>query len=154
MRSAVRDGAVVSPGDTVLEGITRATVLELCAELGVPAETGTLSARALKAADEALEAAESEQRLLQGTAKDMIMVVEDALARLSLLDKELAPSWDVGAGRSEGDAPEGESVSLSHRQAIGIIAGDIEDAMKGAEGKSFDAGRRLRNAIAGLDSES
>jgi branched-chain amino acid aminotransferase len=49
---AVSAGRVTTPSSGVLEGITRATVLELCAELGVPAETGTVSAEALTAADE------------------------------------------------------------------------------------------------------
>jgi branched-chain amino acid aminotransferase len=49
---AVSDGRVLTPAGGVLEGITRATVLELCAELGVPAERGTMSVRALRAADE------------------------------------------------------------------------------------------------------
>ena len=49
---AVSAGRVLTPSSGVLEGITRATVLELCAELGLPAETGTVSAEALMAADE------------------------------------------------------------------------------------------------------
>ena len=38
----VRDGAVVTPGESALEGITRATVLDLCAELGIPASVGSV----------------------------------------------------------------------------------------------------------------
>ncbi|MDH3596757.1 MAG: aminotransferase class IV [Rhodospirillales bacterium] len=49
---AVSAGRVTTPSSGVLEGITRATVLELCAELGVPAGTGTVSAEALVSADE------------------------------------------------------------------------------------------------------
>jgi branched-chain amino acid aminotransferase len=49
---AVTGGRVLTPASGVLEGITRATVLELCAELGLPAETGKVSAEALMAADE------------------------------------------------------------------------------------------------------
>jgi len=49
---AVTDGAVLTPETGVLEGITRMTVLELCGELGIAAETGALSVKALKAADE------------------------------------------------------------------------------------------------------
>ncbi len=48
----VSAGRVTTPSSGVLEGITRATVLELCAELGMRAETGTVSAEALTAADE------------------------------------------------------------------------------------------------------
>jgi len=36
----------------VLHGITRMTALDLCAELGVPAESGTLDAGLLRSADE------------------------------------------------------------------------------------------------------
>lgn len=49
---AVRDGRVATPDRGVLEGITRRTVLEICAALGIPSEV-----RALPAA-EALEADE------------------------------------------------------------------------------------------------
>ncbi len=49
---AVRDGRVRTPARGVLEGITRRTVLELCGEIGVAAEAGTLPADALRAADE------------------------------------------------------------------------------------------------------
>jgi branched-chain amino acid aminotransferase len=49
---AVKGGAVTTPARGVLEGVTRRTALELCAELAVPAEAGRLSAAALKDADE------------------------------------------------------------------------------------------------------
>ena len=49
---AVSAGRVTTPGAGVLEGITRRSVLELCAELGIAAGTGALSAAALKGADE------------------------------------------------------------------------------------------------------
>ncbi|MDH3264002.1 MAG: aminotransferase class IV [Paracoccaceae bacterium] len=49
---AVKGGRVTTPATGVLEGITRRTALELCAELGVPAAAGVLSEAALKAADE------------------------------------------------------------------------------------------------------
>lgn len=49
---AVSNGAVATPARGVLEGVTRRTVLELCAELGVPAEPTELTARALRTADE------------------------------------------------------------------------------------------------------
>ena len=48
----VEAGRVLTPARGVLAGITRATALELCAELGVPAETGVLPAERLRAADE------------------------------------------------------------------------------------------------------
>ncbi len=48
----VQGGRVTTPGSGVLEGITRRTALELCAELGIPAETGAISEGALRAADE------------------------------------------------------------------------------------------------------
>jgi branched-chain amino acid aminotransferase len=50
---AVTGETVVTPDSGVLEGITRATALELLAELGRPAEAAPLSAEALLAADEA-----------------------------------------------------------------------------------------------------
>ena len=49
---AVKDGAVTTPAEGTLMGITRRTALELCAELAIPAEEGVLSADALRAADE------------------------------------------------------------------------------------------------------
>ncbi len=49
---AVKDGAVLTPAEGTLMGITRRTALELCAELAIPAEAGVLSADALRAADE------------------------------------------------------------------------------------------------------
>jgi branched-chain amino acid aminotransferase len=49
---AVRGGRVRTPGRGVLEGITRRTVMELCAECGIPAEAGALPPLALLEADE------------------------------------------------------------------------------------------------------
>ena len=50
---AVSKGAVTTPGTGVLEGITRQTALELCAELGIPATVGVLTADTLRGAEEA-----------------------------------------------------------------------------------------------------
>jgi len=49
---AVREGRVLSPAGTVLEGITRRTVRELCEALDIPFELGRLTPEALRAADE------------------------------------------------------------------------------------------------------
>ena len=49
---AVRDGAVTTPEAGMLEGITRLTAMELCAEAGMPVTVGTLTAEALRDADE------------------------------------------------------------------------------------------------------
>jgi branched-chain amino acid aminotransferase len=49
----VRDGALSTPRGNVLEGITRRTVLELAAELGMPARQADLPPEALRTADEA-----------------------------------------------------------------------------------------------------
>jgi branched-chain amino acid aminotransferase len=49
---AVIGGEVVSPDRGALEGITRRSVMELCAELGIPCRTGRITAEQLKAADE------------------------------------------------------------------------------------------------------
>jgi branched-chain amino acid aminotransferase len=49
---ALVDGTFVSPASGVLEGITRRTVLELAAGLGIPARLGTLAADELRNADE------------------------------------------------------------------------------------------------------
>ena len=49
---AVKDGRAVTPESGVLEGITRKTALELCRELNVEAVTGTLTAAAVRGADE------------------------------------------------------------------------------------------------------
>ena len=48
----VLDGRVTSPGDTVLEGITRRTVHELCDELGIPFAIGRITPGELRDADE------------------------------------------------------------------------------------------------------
>ncbi|MDE0307711.1 MAG: aminotransferase class IV [Albidovulum sp.] len=49
----VRDGVARTPETGVLEGITRATALELCAELGLEARTASLKTEDLTRADEA-----------------------------------------------------------------------------------------------------
>ena len=49
---AVKDGRAVTPESGVLEGITRTTALELCRELNIEAVTGTLTAAAVRGADE------------------------------------------------------------------------------------------------------
>ena len=48
----VEAGRVISPGATVLEGITKRTVRELCAELDVPFEIGRVTPQQLRDADE------------------------------------------------------------------------------------------------------
>jgi branched-chain amino acid aminotransferase len=48
----VRGGRVRSPGETVLEGITRRSVKEICEELGVPFELGRITPEELRQADE------------------------------------------------------------------------------------------------------
>ena len=48
----VAGGEVATPPDGVLQGITRQTALDLCAELGIAARLCTVSAEALKRADE------------------------------------------------------------------------------------------------------
>ncbi len=49
---AVKDGRVFTPAHGVLEGITRRTVMELCAGEGIPLEAGPLPAEAVRNADE------------------------------------------------------------------------------------------------------
>jgi branched-chain amino acid aminotransferase len=49
---AVRAGTVVVSDHGALEGITRRTVLELCAQVGIPSEVRELSVAELRAADE------------------------------------------------------------------------------------------------------
>lgn len=49
---AVVEGRVVTPESGCLEGVTRRTVLEICAELGIPAEVRVLPVAELRAADE------------------------------------------------------------------------------------------------------
>ena len=50
---AVKDGALTTPATGVLPGITRRTVFDLAAELGLAAEAAPLSVGALRRADEA-----------------------------------------------------------------------------------------------------
>lgn len=49
---AVHGGRLISPGGGVLEGVTRRTVFELCAETNVKAELGQIRADDLRGADE------------------------------------------------------------------------------------------------------
>ena len=49
---AVHDGRAATAERGVLQGITRLTAIELCAELQMPVDIGTLSAEALRGADE------------------------------------------------------------------------------------------------------
>ena len=49
---AVIGGRVISPARGVLEGITRRTVMELCADTGIPAQFGSLPTGSLRQADE------------------------------------------------------------------------------------------------------
>ena len=49
---AVKDGVVHTPDSGVLHGISRKTVLELCARLGIPAQVGKLPVALLQSADE------------------------------------------------------------------------------------------------------
>jgi branched-chain amino acid aminotransferase len=48
----VTNGKVATPARGALEGITRASVMELCAELGLPCEVRDISAEEFRAADE------------------------------------------------------------------------------------------------------
>ena len=48
----VKDGRLYTPEHNVLEGVTRAAVLDLAAELGIPAETGDYPGSLLHEADE------------------------------------------------------------------------------------------------------
>ena len=48
----VKDGEVLSPGDTVLEGVTRASVRELCEEMGIPFSLAKVTPDQFRQADE------------------------------------------------------------------------------------------------------
>ena len=48
----VKDGRICTPGAGMLEGITRRTVLELCAECSIPLEACSVPAAAVRGADE------------------------------------------------------------------------------------------------------
>lgn len=50
---AVKDGTVVTPDTSVLLGVTRRTVFDICARLGVSCEAGPVPVAALEGADEA-----------------------------------------------------------------------------------------------------
>jgi hypothetical protein len=49
---AVRDGKVLTPDFGMLEGITRQTMIDLCAKLGIPCEVRKVSAEEFREADE------------------------------------------------------------------------------------------------------
>ncbi len=49
----VRDGKALTPGDNLLEGITRKTVFDLCRDIGLEAEAADLTAEDLEGANEA-----------------------------------------------------------------------------------------------------
>lgn len=48
----VKDGALIAPDRGALEGITRESVFDLCAELGIPARAGRITEAELRGADE------------------------------------------------------------------------------------------------------
>lgn len=48
----VKDGEVISPDRGALEGITRQTVLDICAELGIPCRIAPITAQEFRDADE------------------------------------------------------------------------------------------------------
>jgi branched-chain amino acid aminotransferase len=48
----VKDGIVVTPAEGMLEGISRRTVIEMAASLGLPVQTRAIPAQELRAADE------------------------------------------------------------------------------------------------------
>jgi branched-chain amino acid aminotransferase len=50
---AVKDAKLITPREGVLEGVTRRTVIEMAATLGIPVEVRALPAAELRAADEA-----------------------------------------------------------------------------------------------------
>jgi len=50
---AVIDGALVTPAEGVLEGVTRRTVIEMAQSLGIPVQLRALGAQELRTADEA-----------------------------------------------------------------------------------------------------
>lgn len=50
---AVRNGRLVTPGEGVLEGITRRTVIEIAGTLGIPVDVRALAVDELRCADEA-----------------------------------------------------------------------------------------------------
>jgi len=49
---AVKGGRAVTPDRGVLQGITRQTAIDLCGELDIPVDTGAVTARMLRRADE------------------------------------------------------------------------------------------------------
>ena len=49
----IRDGKALTPGDNLLEGITRKTVFDLCQDIGLEAEATDLKAEDLEEAGEA-----------------------------------------------------------------------------------------------------
>ena len=49
----IRDGKALTPGDNLLEGITRKTVFDLCQDIGLEAEAADLKAEDLEEAGEA-----------------------------------------------------------------------------------------------------
>jgi branched-chain amino acid aminotransferase len=49
----IKNGKALTPGDNLLEGVTRRTVFDLCQSIGLPAETANLTAEDFAAADEA-----------------------------------------------------------------------------------------------------
>jgi branched-chain amino acid aminotransferase len=64
---AVIGGTVVTPDRGILEGVTRSTVFELCADLGIPARIGRIAPYDLFTADEAF---------LSSTAGGLVPVVK------------------------------------------------------------------------------
>ena len=69
----VRAGEVLTPDRSILEGVTRATVLELCALLGIPARPGPVAPYDVLTADEVF---------LTSTAGGLVPVVQVEGARI------------------------------------------------------------------------
>lgn len=88
----VKDGEVLSPDRGALEGITRQTVLDLCAELGIPCRIAPITAEAFRDADE-IFAATTAGGVMPGARIDGRILGNDRPGPISLRLKEAYWRW-------------------------------------------------------------
>lgn len=110
----VRDGRVVTPDAGALEGITRRTVLDICAERGIPAEVRRVSREELLDADEiftcttaggVMPVVRIEDRILGNGAPGPLSMTLRELYWARHADPAETTPVPYPAGRGEADAP-------------------------------------------------
>lgn len=111
----VRDGRVITPDAGALEGITRRTLLDICAERGIPTEVRPISREELLDADEILSCTTAggvmpivriEDRILGNGAPGPVSMALRELYWLRHADPVETTPVPYAAGSGDPDAPE------------------------------------------------